>query len=369
VSRSARFSSVGVAEILRRFEGRRIVVVGDAVLDEHLVGRATRLSREAPVPVLELVERSWRPGAATNAATNVAALGGRPVMVGIVGADGPGQRLHSELDRASVDPAGLVELPDRTTATKTRILATHASAHPQQVARIDDLPAGPISDTAEQEVVRRIDALVPSADAVLVSNYRGGVVTPRVVTAVTQAAGRRGVPTCVDTQGDLLGFRGFTLIKSNQPDAESALGDPFRCEDDFQRAGVRLLGQLGARYAVITRGSEGMSVVGTTGQHTHLAPTNRTDVWDVTGAGDTVIAVLALGLAAQVDLVDAAELANAAAGLVVRRIGVATVTATELLAAFGDSTPPLPRATRGSRAAEDVGGADVRAAQRPRAGG
>jgi rfaE bifunctional protein kinase chain/domain len=328
--------SAGVAEILASFRGRRIVVVGDAVLDEYLVGRSTRLSREAPVPVLELVERTWRPGAATNPAANVAALGGRPVMIGIIGSDGPGQRLRAELDRANVDAAGLVETSDRTTAIKTRILATHASAHPQQVARIDDLPIGPISEDVEQQLIRQVDVLVPSSDAVLVSNYRGGVVTSRVIHAVIQAAGRHGIPTCVDTQGDLLSFRGFTLIKSNQPDAEAALGEQLRCEDDFQRVGARLLGELGASQAVITRGGEGMSVVSASGEHTHLAPTNRTDVWDVTGAGDTVIAVLALGLAAGVDLVAAAGLANAAAGLVVRRIGVATISPAELLAAFGE---------------------------------
>lgn len=255
-------------------------------------------------------------------------------MVGIVGADDSGRRLRTELNRANVDDSGLVEAADRTTAIKTRILATHASAHPQQVARIDDLPPVQISELVEQQLVSRIEAHVPGADAVLVSNYRGGVVTPRVIRAVVETAGNAGIPTCVDTQGDLLTFRGFTLIKSNQPDAEAALGERLQHEDDFQRAGSRLLGELNARHAVITRGGDGMSVIGEGGSHTHLHPTNRTDVWDVTGAGDTVIAVLALGLAARIELVAAARLANAAAGLVVRRIGVATVSPKELLAAL-----------------------------------
>jgi rfaE bifunctional protein kinase chain/domain len=323
-----------IATILDRFRGRRVLVVGDVVLDEYLIGRATRLSREAPVPVLELVERSWRPGAAANPAANVAALGGRPVMVGVLGADGPGDQLRAELGRAEVDPAGLVEAADRTTAIKTRILATHASAHPQQVARIDDLPRGPLSDAVEQSLIERIESLMPGCEAVLVSNYRGGVVTPAVVAAIAKAALRHAIPTCVDTQGDLLGFRGYTLVKSNQPDAEAALGEPLRCEDDFRRSGLRLLHDLGARHVVVTRGADGTSVIGDGGKHTHLPPTNRTEVWDVTGAGDTVIAVLALGLAAQADVVEAATLANAAAGLVVRRIGVATVTPAELLAAL-----------------------------------
>lgn len=327
------FSALGdVAALVGRFAGRRIAVIGDAVLDEYLIGRATRLSREAPVPVLELVERSWRPGAAANPAANIAVLGGQAVLIGVIGADGPGQRLRDELARAGVDGTGLVEATDRITAIKTRILATHASAHPQQVARIDDLPPGPLSPAVERALVEQIGATVPGCEAVLVSNYRGGVVTPTVIRAVVEAASPRGIPTCVDTQGDLLSFQGFTLIKSNQPDAEAALGEPLRHDDDFQQAGARLLAELGARSVVITRGSDGMSVVTEGGHHAHLPPTNRTEVWDVTGAGDTVIAVLALGLASAVDLEVAAALANAAAGLVVRRIGVTTVTADELLA-------------------------------------
>jgi D-glycero-beta-D-manno-heptose-7-phosphate kinase len=323
-----------VAALVGRFAGRRIAVIGDAVLDEYLIGRATRLSREAPVPVLELVERSWRPGAAANPAANIAALGGQAALIGVVGADGPGRRLRDELARAGVDGAGLVEAADRITAIKTRILATHASAHPQQVARIDDLPPGPLSPTVERALVAQIQATVPASEAVLVSNYRGGVVTPAVISAVVEAARPRGIPTCVDTQGDLLSFRGFTLIKSNQPDAEAALGERLQHDDDFQRAGARLLAELGASSVVITRGAEGMSVIGEGGRHAHLLPTNRTEVWDVTGAGDTVIAVLALGLASGLDLEVAAALANTAAGLVVRRIGVATVSPDELLAAF-----------------------------------
>jgi rfaE bifunctional protein kinase chain/domain len=324
-----------LATVLASLRGRRVVVVGDAVLDEYLIGRATRLSREAPVPVLELVERTWRPGAGANPAANVAALGGTSVMVGVVGTDASGQRLMAELARASVDTSGLVVTADRSTAIKTRILATHASAHPQQVARIDDLPPAALSDSVERALIHHVERLVPHADAVLVSNYGGGVVTPGVVRAVAQTAAEHVIPTCVDTQGDLLGFAGYTLVKSNQPDAEAALGQRLSSEDTFQAAGAGLVRKLGANHVVITRGADGMSVVGADGRHTHLSPTNRTDVWDVTGAGDTVIAVLALGLAAGADPILAAQLANAAAGLVVRRIGVATVTPDELLEALG----------------------------------
>ncbi len=324
-----------LASVLSSLRGRRIVVVGDVVLDEYLIGRATRLSREAPVPVLELVERSWRPGAGANPAANVAALGGTSVMIGVVGNDAQGQRLMAELAAASVDSSGLVVTTERSTAIKTRILATHASAHPQQVARIDDLPPVTLPATVERALIQHVETLVPQADAVLVSNYGGGVVTPKVIQAVAQAAADHAIPTCVDTQGDLLSFAGYTLVKSNQPDTETALGQRLTSEGSFQEAGVALIEKLRSHHVVITRGSDGMSVIGTDGRHTHLAPTNRTEVWDVTGAGDTVIAVLALGLAARADPILAAQLANAAAGLVVRRIGVATVSPAELLVALG----------------------------------
>jgi rfaE bifunctional protein kinase chain/domain len=265
----------------------------------------------------------------------VASLGGCPTLVGAIGDDERGRQLLGELERAGVDTAGVVCCSDRATALKTRILARHAAAHAQQVARIDDLAKDPLPDAIVQELLTRLEGLVPASDAVLVSNYRAGVVTPPVTEAVVRLATEHGVPTCVDTQGDLRAFTGFTLVKSNQPDAEAALGTPLTDEDDFAHAGRCLMVDLGARDVVITRGGDGISLIEAGGRHVRLAPTNRTEVWDVTGAGDTVIAVLALGLAAGASVVESAQLANAAAGLVVRRIGVAAVTPEELAGAFG----------------------------------
>jgi len=326
-----------VAELVGSFANRRVLVVGDLVLDEYLVGRAARLSREAPVPVLELIERFSRLGAAANPAVNVSALGGRPILVGVVGEDAAGDRLLRELDAVGVDAAGVIRSPDRTTAIKTRVLARNASAHPQQVARIDDVPSGPLTGEIERQLVERLRALLPAADAVLVSNYRAGVVSRAITQAVVDLATRHRVPTCVDTQGSLSAFHGFTLVKSNHPDAEAALGTELRVDADYARAGERLIAELGAEAVVITRGGEGISLIEATGQCSHLPPTNRTDVWDVTGAGDTVIAVLALGLGARADLIATTQLANAAAGLVVQRIGVASVTPDELAAALGQT--------------------------------
>jgi rfaE bifunctional protein kinase chain/domain len=217
------------------------------------------------------------------------------------------------------------------------VLARNASAHPQQVARIDDVPATPLPHDIERALLHRLAVLLPETDAVLVSNYRSGVVCRPIVRSIVGLAATHGVPTCVDTQGDLTAFRSFTLVKSNQPDAEQALRKLLVTEDDFAKAGRRLLTKLNAHAAVITRGSEGLSLIEAGSDHLLLPPTNRTDVWDVTGAGDTVIAVLALGLAAKSNLIETAQLANAAAGLVVRRIGVAAVTPTELAESLGQA--------------------------------
>jgi rfaE bifunctional protein kinase chain/domain len=322
------------AALIRRLRGRRILVVGDLVLDVYVVGRASRLSREAPVPVLELVERFWRPGAACNPAANVASLGGAPKLVGVLGDDAAGRTLLSELARAGIEASHVLATPARPTGTKTRVLAEHAAAHRQQVARIDDLARAPLSAEVESQLIARTLALVPEVDAVLVSDYKGGVVTPRTVEKLVAAARRAGRPIAVDTQGDLFRFRGFTLVKSNQPDAEATLGRALITDDEFAAAGRQLVADLGASNVVITRGADGMSVVDAAGQHVHLPAANRTEVWDVTGAGDTVIAVISLGLAAGAGVLEAAELANAAAGIVVRRLGVATVTPRELAAAL-----------------------------------
>jgi len=326
--------------LLARFAGVRVLVVGDVVLDEYLVGRASRLSREAPIPVLDLIERFSRLGAAANPAANVASLGGRPTLAGAIGSDAPAQAVLRELLAAGIDAANLVTSPTRATATKTRLLAVHASAHGQQVARIDHVPNGPLDEPTESALIARIDAATPNVDAVLVSDYKAGVVSPRVIATVVAAARNDRKPIFVDTQGDPQRFRDFTLVKLNQPDAEAVLGRPLLSDGDFAEAAGALLADLRARSVVVTRGADGMSVVTADHGHVHVPPIAPTEVWDVTGAGDTVIAVLTLALTAGGAVLDAAHLANAAAGLVVRRIGVATVTPAEIETAL---SPPSPR--------------------------
>jgi rfaE bifunctional protein kinase chain/domain len=319
--------------LLPRLRGPRIVVVGDVFLDEYVVGRATRLSREAPIPVLEFERRFYLPGGAANPSSNVVALGGVARQVGVVGDDEAGQQLLQKLREAGIDATGVVTAPSRPTTTKTRIVAQGSLRFPQQLARIDHLNRQPVGEDVERALVAHLETLMPQADAVLVSDYRTGVVSEAVVAAVLNVARRYERLASVDSQGNLHKFHAFDLVKCNHAEAQAVTGRTISSEDHFQRVGETLLEELGAQAVVITRGPEGMSLMGTGSlfqEYTHLPAANRSEVFDVTGAGDTVIAVLTLALAAGVDLLAAARLANYAAGLVVRKLGNATATPEEL---------------------------------------
>ncbi len=315
---------------LPRLQGRRIVVVGDVFLDEYVVGRATRLSREAPVPVLEFERRFCLPGGAANPASNIIALGGVAHQVGVVGDDEAGRQLVQKLQEVGIDVTGVVTDPSRPTTTKTRIVAQGSLRFPQQLARIDRLDRRPIGKDVEGAILAQLENLVPQADAVLVSDYRTGVVSEAVVAAVLDVTRRHDKLATVDSQGNLYKFRTFDLVKCNHTEAQTVTGQALSTEEDFRRIGEKFLKELEAQAVVITRGPEGMSLLGTTQEYLHLSAANRSEVFDVTGAGDTVIAVLTLALAAGVDLRAAAHLANYAAGLVVRKLGNATATPAEL---------------------------------------
>jgi rfaE bifunctional protein kinase chain/domain len=316
--------------LLPRLQGQRIVVVGDVFLDEYVFGRATRLSREAPIPVLEFERRSYLPGGAANPSSNVVALGGMAWQVGVIGDDEAGHQLLEQLREAGIDTAGVVTDPSRPTTTKTRIVAQGSLRFPQQLARIDHLDRCPVGEDVEGALIAHLETLVPQADAVLVSDYRAGVVSEAVVAAVLDIARRHDRLATVDSQGNLQKFHNFDLVKCNHAEAQAVTRQTLSSEEDFRRAGEELLKELGAQAVVITRGPEGMSLFGKSQDYAHLPAANRSEVFDVTGAGDTVIAVLTLALAARVDLLAAARLANYAAGLVVRKLGNATATPEEL---------------------------------------
>lgn len=317
-------------QLIPRLADHSILVVGDLFLDEYVVGQATRLSREAPIPVLEFVRRFYVPGGAANPAHNICALGGQATVIGLIGRDSEGAQLLAELRQVSIDPAGVVVDESRPTTTKTRIMAQGSLRFPQQVARLDRLDRRPINGAAEADLIAQVQRWTPQVDAVLVSDYQTGVASPAIVHAVLSAARAQGKLCAVDAQGSFDKYAGFHLLKANRQEAEAAVGRQLCSEEDYYQAGAELLDRLGAQAVVITRGAEGLALVGRDEGYRHLPAANRSEVFDVTGAGDTVIAVATLALVAGADALVAARLANYAAGLVVRKLGNAVTTADEL---------------------------------------
>ncbi|MFN8522930.1 MAG: PfkB family carbohydrate kinase [Chloroflexota bacterium] len=331
---TARSSLASALEhLIQRAPHVRLAVLGDLVLDEYIVGRATRLSREAPIPVLDQVDRFTRPGSASNPAMNLVTLGASVDLVGVVGADPAGETLLTDLGAAGISCEHVLQLPGRATSTKTRILAEHASAHRQQVARVDHVPRERLTSPQVAALGDRVHQVASSANAILLSDYKAGVVVSETIDAALRSARSHAIPSLVDSQGDLDRFAGYTLVKSNLPDAEASIGRPLDTEETIGTVGYDLLRTLAAEMVLITRGAAGMSLIRRGGAPAHLPPANQSEVWDVTGAGDTVIAVLGLGLAVGLDPLDAARLANHAAGIVVRRLGVVSVGPDELRAA------------------------------------
>jgi len=314
------------SEDVARLAGRRILVVGDLVLDEYVTGRMTRISREAPVPIVEVVDKEDRAGSAASPATNILGLGSHATIVGVVGCDAAGLRLEARLREDGVDDRGLVRSSEVSTSTKTRILAegfTGGLHGRQQVMRLDDLARlPPVAAAACAECVGK---LAGDFDAILLSDYRGGVVGPESI-AAARASGR---PIAVDSQGDLRRFRALDLIKVNQAEAQTALGS-----DDMNGGGEALRRELDARVLVITLGADGMLVFDGQAQPALVPAVRVSQVFDVTGAGDTVIAVLTLGMVAGLSTRRSAELASAAASVVVRRLGVAVATPAEIVEAL-----------------------------------
>jgi rfaE bifunctional protein kinase chain/domain len=326
-----------VGRIVGALAGRRVLVVGDMFLDEYLVGRAVRLSREAPVPVLEHTQSFALLGGACNPAHNVVALGSEAIMAGVVGQDPAGRRLLHALEAAGVDPAGVVLDDTRPTTTKTRLVAESVLRAPQHLARIDTIERRLLDTPVESALLDRLEAQAPGCDAIVVSHYRSGVATPAVVDCVRRLARRYGLLTVADAQADLGRFAGLDLIKCNRAEAEAELGHTLASQADFQRALEHLMAQLGVAHLVITRGSDGMSTLQRGHAVTHSPAVPVGEVYDVVGAGDTVVAVLALALTAKMSLTTAAHLANTAAGLVVRRLGNAVVRPAELVEALGSA--------------------------------
>ena len=320
------------SELLTALEGLatpRVLIVGDLILDSYVRGEVERISPEAPIPVLAARHTDERLGGAGNVAANLRAMEAEVDLVAVLGEDERAVRLRALLEAAGIDSTGCVVDAARPTTEKTRMV-TGA----QQILRVDWESSAPIDDVIARRVLAGLEARVRAAQAVILSDYGKGMLGRTVLEGVIALARRAGVPVLVDPKGsDYARYRGATLVTPNRKEAEEALGRKLRDLDGLPRAAEDLIEQAGLDAAVITLGPEGI-YHRTKGGEGRRVPTRARAVFDVTGAGDTVIAHLALGLAAGFTLDTAVEFANHAAGLVVAKLGAASVTRSELRAAF-----------------------------------
>ena len=333
-ARGARSPAEELDRVVDAFRGKRVLVVADLVADEFLYGSVQRVSREAPVLIIQYDTTDVRLGGGANAVNNIATLGGSPIPMGVLGGDDHGRRLRALLRERRVTTSQVATDPDYVTPVKTRVLAGGVHSAKQQMVRIDKATRLDDRSPARERVRRALRAYKGPLDAVLVSDYGFNLVTPDLVEEAVALARRRRVPVTVDSRFALLGFRGMTAVTPNEPEVEAALG--ITIGNDRRRlesAGRTLLRRLGVQACLITRGSDGMALF-EPGRPTLHVPIYGTDqVADVTGAGDTVIATFTLALAAGASPAEASLLANYAGGIVVMKRGTATVSGAELDAA------------------------------------
>jgi D-glycero-beta-D-manno-heptose-7-phosphate kinase len=316
-------------ELIDKFSSRRITVVGDVMLDRFLIGRVSRMSPEAPVPVVLFDHDEYRLGGAANVANNLRELGAAVDLIGVIGNDESGSELRNELAAKGIHSTGLIADPERRTTTKMRVVTTRN----QQVSRIDFESDHEVGTAIESALASQVEMRAKSAQVILVSDYQKGVVTRRSMAHLLSFARANGLPVVVDPKVPHIDYyAGAALVTPNHIEAESATNSRIATHEDAQRASSELRQRIGVESVLITRGEHGMWL-DHAGADGHL-PASAREVADVTGAGDTVIATLALAIAAGATMPEAARLANEAAGIVVGKFGASTVSPAELKARF-----------------------------------
>lgn len=322
--------------LVPKLKNKNIMVIGDMVADVYLEGKISRISREAPVLILEHSAEQVLPGGAANAAYNAAALGGKVYVVGIVGSDYAGSQLQKDLRNKGIHADGLMTDAVRPTITKTRVMAGGQATVRQQIVRIDKESKEPVQPETENTLLEYIKATIQHMTAVVLSDYGSHTVSPRIREFVIGYCRSREIPCMVDSRYDVMSYTGVTVVKQNETEAAAALGLKAMDTDTLMQAGRTMLERLGSEAVLITRGPDGMLLFEKNGQISDIPVTNKSDVYDVTGAGDTVVATMILALAAGAPYRDAARLSNFAAGIVVRKPGTATTNPEELQEAIGN---------------------------------
>ena len=313
-------------DILTKFEHSCILVIGDIMVDEFLQGKVSRISPEAPVPVVEVESESLRLGGATNVVNNIHSLKGKVLVCGAVGDDKMGRRVISNLKQLGIDTDGVIVESEKRTTVKTRVIA-----HNQQVVRYDRENISDIRQGTVEKIIFYLKKNINELDAVILSDYGKGVISEQLIREVLQIVKKNGKIVSVDPKVDNFSlYKEVTVITPNNEEASRASGIRIQDEDTLLRAGEILLNRLACKLLLITRGEEGMTLFESDGEVTHI-PTIAKEVYDVTGAGDTVISVMTLALTCGATLKEASAIANFAAGIVVGEVGTATVTKDELM--------------------------------------
>jgi rfaE bifunctional protein kinase chain/domain len=336
-----------LSKIISRLGQGRVLVIGDLVIDEMIYGATHRLSREAPVLILRHQRADIILGGGANAAHNVSKLNAkRTTIVGVSGKDYYCSLLMDALQRDGIDTAGLIQDEDRPTSTKTRISGIANHSVTQQIVRIDRESNAPISAKIENQMLDILTQLAPNFDAMLLSDYGLGVFTPAVIAHCQALAKKHGLILAVDSQQDLSAFQSATVLTPNQPEAEKNVGYNLDTPETVLRAGKDLLQKTNADSVLITRGESGMTLFESKGNPSqpkaiNIPVFNHSEVFDVTGAGDTVVGTLTLALTAGASLLEASILGNLAASIVVKRFGAATTNPQELQAALDSADESL----------------------------
>lgn len=317
-------------QYVQRFPQASVLVVGDLILDHYVMGRVSRISPEAPVPVVHVESESLRLGGAANVFNNILALGGKADLCGVIGADESGRLLLKELGSKRSGRGGVVIDHDRPTTRKSRVIA-----HNQQIVRYDIEGRQELKPPLQRRILRYVESRLRELSCIVVSDYAKGVITAALMSEITRLASLRRIPVVVDPKVEHFGFyKGVTVITPNHLEATQAAGVHGDDDATINEAGMMIRQRLGCQSVLITRGEKGMSLYEGEGASWHL-PTQARQVYDVTGAGDTVVGTLALALSTGASMKDGAILANHAAGIVVGMVGTATVTPKQLSDALG----------------------------------
>jgi rfaE bifunctional protein kinase chain/domain len=307
-------------DLNKGFDGKRIAVIGDMMLDGYFWGDVKRISPEAPVPVLEVEDEFFRFGGAANVALNILTLGGIPVPVGVIGNDSYGKIFSSLIKEKNIESEGIIIDNDRPTTTKTRVIANN-----QHIVRIDKESKSYINHKIESKILAHIENLLIKLDGIILQDYNKGILTPSLISNVISLANKKNILVTVDPKFDnFFEYKNVTVFKPNRKETETVLGIRIKSDKDISSAGRNLLNKLNSKYVLLTLGEGGIAVF-EDGDKERRMPTKAIKVADVSGAGDTVISTLTIGLAAGADIYEACFLANYAAGIVCGEVGIVPI--------------------------------------------